>query len=572
MPNYLLLGTCGAGAFADFPHEGARTVSHMLWDARTPVKLPSESQQFDAIIVAMTQRYIIDDAGDKGNDLLFHRLHAQDQLVTMRDTAYGLISEQVEHLATHFAGRPVFFLAFLEQNFNARGLLLPNYTLENPAYFMRQLNEHMERATAAFENAHFIDVNQIANWIGNGRINDHLLNATFHGNYLSNWDYEFDRERAVKPTPAAELFNSDDSVRAFKTMFWKTIENALSIIRRENTVKLIIIDLDDTLWRGIAAEDDLEPHQRIEGWALGFAEALLYFKNRGGLLAISSKNDAQKTLENMQRIYGWRITAHDFASVKIGWNRKSDSVAEILKEINVLPENTVFIDDNPREVDDVLAAFPGIRTLGFDHYLWRSKILLDPAFQVPHVSEESRNRTALAQQSIKRREEKASIPHDEWMQSLQLVAKLDVIGGEDHPKFKRAFELLNKTNQFNTTGKRWDNSEIAALFQRGGCLISISVADKSIDNGLTGVAVIDGASIEQAVLSCRVFGLGIENMLTYAALEKILSDHDSATARLTDTGKNFSCHDHFKQYGFDRTDAGWVTKVVGTKPAWIQLA
>ena len=100
---------------------------------------------------------------------------------------------------------------------------------------------------------------------------------------------------------------------------WKRLDEALGVVRRSEIVKLIIVDLDDTLWRGIAAEDELSPGERKEGWPLGLADALLYFKSRGGLLAICSKNDHKKTLENFRKIYGWRITEEDFASIKINW-------------------------------------------------------------------------------------------------------------------------------------------------------------------------------------------------------------------------------------------------------------
>ena len=194
-----------------------------------------------------------------------------------------------------------------------------------------------------------------------------------------------------------------------------------------------------------------------------------------------------------------------------------------------------------------------------------------PAYQVSHVTEESQNRTKLAQESIRRRSEKTSLSREEWLYSLGLVAELEFVNTVEHPKFKRAFELLNKTNQFNTTGKRWESGELDGLFGQGGRILTVSVSDKSINNGLTGVIVIRDDTIVQAVLSCRVFGLGVEDVMTSAAVVSILEHHQAAKALLTDTGKNFTCHDHFKRFGFDEDKGVWRISSQGVSPKWIVL-
>ena len=85
-----------------------------------------------------------------------------------------------------------------------------------------------------------------------------------------------------------------------------------------------------------------------------------------------------------------------------------------------------------------------------------------------------------------------------------------VLRGGDSKFFDRAFELINKTNQFNTTGKRWELAEMKRFLETGGVCLVTSLKDKTIDNGIIGAALIKDGEIAQAVLSCRVFGLGAE--------------------------------------------------------------
>jgi FkbH-like protein len=170
------------------------------------------------------------------------------------------------------------------------------------------------------------------------------------------------------------------------------------ILRNDSPVKRIITDLDDTLWKGVLAErDDLVPAEHTEGWPLWYVEALLEFKRRGGLLAISSKNDEAPTLDRILKVWGHRLPPSAFCSIKINWEPKSRKIQAILKETNLLASNALFIDDNPRETDEVQWVLPGIRTLTGEPSAWRSVILFSPHTQVARITPESTARTGMAQ-------------------------------------------------------------------------------------------------------------------------------------------------------------------------------
>src|SRR5205085_3701358 len=158
------------------------------------------------------------------------------------------------------------------------------------------------------------------------------------------------------------------------------------------------VDLDDTLWRGVAAEQaeqtELYGLPR-EGWPLGFIEALMFLKQRGVLLGIVSKNDEARVRAIWQRIYGDLIQMEDFAVRKINWQPKADNIEAILDEVNLLPKSVVFIDDNPVERAAVTAAFPEMRVLGANPYLWRRILLWAPETQVAALTTASATRTEM---------------------------------------------------------------------------------------------------------------------------------------------------------------------------------
>jgi predicted enzyme involved in methoxymalonyl-ACP biosynthesis len=95
------------------------------------------------------------------------------------------------------------------------------------------------------------------------------------------------------------------------------------------------------------------------------------------------------------------------------------------------------------------------------------------------------------------------------------MVKVDVhdMSTLDDPRFERFLELLNKTNQFNTTGRRWERKELVDFVSTGGKLMYADVEDKYTSYGLTGAVLYRDYAIDQLVVSCRVFGLGVENEL-----------------------------------------------------------
>jgi FkbH-like protein len=131
------------------------------------------------------------------------------------------------------------------------------------------------------------------------------------------------------------------------------------------------------------------------------------------------------------------------------------------------------------------------------------------------------------------------------------------IADAKHKQFPRALELLNKTNQFNTTGRRWTRVDCAAAFAQGGVFHAFEVQDRFTHYGLVGVVVTQAGRIEQFVMSCRVLGLDVEKAVV-AWLSRRLQNGGDFVALLKETDANFPCRDLYARCGFTADGAQWI--------------
>ncbi|CDZ77843.1 FkbH domain protein [Legionella massiliensis] len=571
----LLLGTCGISGFVDYFPENCK-VDNILWGSSQIDLLPEvDLENYDAVVVSLTLRHILgaNSVADTtiGKELLWAQLHSEDELQGYFDSCKELLDSKVALFASCSKKVKVLFLSFLEPTSNHMGYLFPRFHLRNPSFFVMKLNEAMSQAVSAISNAYYLDINEILNGYGKYSVQDDSVLYIGHASYVGDYGVDYDNKRLQQSTLVSQLYQS---ISPSKTVFYTVahrIIDSLKIIKQTNPIKIIITDLDDTLWRGVAADDAMPDWQRLEGWPLGYIEALLIFKARGGLLAIASKNSEEETKIRFNKLLGDRISLDAFVSLKINFEPKSKNIAEILKEVNILPANALFIDDNPREIDEVKHLFPEIRTLSKEHYDWRRQILTSVSTQVASISSESANRTASIQALIERNLHREQSSHEDWLASLCLTQHHVLLQSIEHHHFQRAFELLNKTNQFNTTGRRWDLREVAELFDQGGFFVSAFLKDKTMDSGLIAVAIVQENKILQVVLSCRVFGLGVEYAMGRLVTLLILKNYGQVTATIEDSGKNLTCHAYFKNMGFHQSENHFYSSTVPEAPQYIHL-
>ncbi|KRB79405.1 hypothetical protein ASE00_20070 [Sphingomonas sp. Root710] len=459
--------------------------------------------------------------------------------------------------------RPTFFLNYPLPQRGALGRLMPRYDSRNPAYFLQRLNRQLSDLVDDYPGGHILDMEQCAAAFGRRYVQDDAFWLYAHGGLISDFDSVCDVGRLDPTKPLSELHRFD--VEGFIDEVWDEAFAMLRTLRGTDRVKMVCVDLDDTLWRGIPAESDLMAldQDRIEGWPLGFAESLLVLKQRGILLGIISKNDAARAEEIMAHLFGGRLSMADFAIRKINWQPKSQNLADAIREANVLPDSVVYIDDNPVERAAVKRALPEVRVLEAPHQDWRRILLWSPESQVATISAESATRTEMVQGQVAREEARREMGDDSFLADLGIDVELRRIDGDDHPQFERAFELLNKTNQFNTNGGRWTHEEARAHFATGGHWWTFTARDRFTIYGLVGVIVIDQGHIPQFVMSCRVFGLGIEQA-ALAMIEAAQSAPLSAT--LLTTERNGPCRHVYAQAGWTVREEVWCSPGSTPKP------
>jgi FkbH-like protein len=253
-----------------------------------------------------------------------------------------------------------------------------------------------------------------------------------------------------------------------------------------------------------------------------------------------------------------RLRPEDFAALKISWEPKANGIEQILKTVNLTPRSVLFIDDNPVERAAIEGAFPGIRTLGSNPLLWRRILLWSAETQVARLSTEAATRTEMVRAQIVREEQRQQLGRDDFLKTLDLKVSLSEIVDTDSDEFARAVELLNRTNQFNTTGVRRSEQECREALRAGKRLFTLRASDRFTNYGLVGIIITEGSHIEQFAMSCRVIALDVEVAAMSALLELFgESGRKSAVGTIVETPLNSVVRDLFDRCGFVGANGRW---------------
>lgn len=516
-----------------------------------PAEPPRSPSEYDFQVIQIPLRSVVPEGA-------YFRLSYQDHKAY--ETLFRDSKERLFHALQSIMrwnvkyGMLTFVCNFLVPQQNIMGRLLPRYDLRNMSYFIEKLNEALAEEISQYSNTFLFDLDQIVSTYGRKYFQDDGVSHANHASALANSDLEGAR---LEPLGAIDNYYPL-RVHDYLKFGWAELVAMYRTIRQVDLVKLVVMDIDDTIWRGVAAEEGESSTPNVEGWPLGLIEALGVLKRRGVLLALVSKNDEDRVSRIWQRAVGSnRLSLEDFAVRKINWRTKAENFEDILKETNLLPRNVVFIDDNPVERASVQAAFPDIRAFGPNPFVWRRILLWSAETQVSTVTAESAARTEMIQAQVQRETTRRRMSREEFLLSLGLEVTFSEIDGTEHQSFPRAFELVNKTNQFNTTGKRWSQQECFAAFSGGTKLYAFDVKDKFTSYGLVGVLIVNRSNIAQFVMSCRVVGMEVE----IAALAEIISivlenGFPSVSADLIHTESNLLCRDLYERCGFQLDSEG----------------
>ena len=447
-----------------------------------------------------------------------------------------------------------FVLGFLIPQQNPLGRFYPRFDLRNVMHFIERLNMSLAAQLSRRENAWFVDLDQVSSGIGKKLCQDDMVWSYTHGTTLSDGDHDHDLCRLHAPPPMQYHYQ-----QKWLEFFEATMHEVFAMVRTmrgRDPVKLVVVDLDDTLWRGVAAEGTLGV---LEGWPMGFIETLLILKRRGILLGIVSKNDETFIRANWERIVQGQISLDDFAAIRIDFRSKVVNLAGMLAELNLRPENVVMIDDHPAERAAVQAAIPKVRVLGQHPYYLKRILLWASETQNPSISQESVQRTKMVQAQVRRESARRALEPSEFLESREREASILRLESTADLELSRALELLNKTNQFNTTGERHTLESSHRRFVAGCSLFVLHAQDRFTRYGLVGAAWVKHACIEQMVMSCRVLGLQLEDAFLARIARSAAAYGVRVRARLCHTESNTPCRSLYSRNGFIKTaeDPTW---------------
>jgi FkbH-like protein len=282
--------------------------------------------------------------------------------------------------------------------------------------------------------------------------------------------------------------------------------------------KCLVLDLDNTLWGGIVG--DVGTHAIELGMETALGEAYIAFQKylktlhgKGIILTVCSKNDetiAKEAFSNPNMV----LRLGDIAVFCANWNSKAENILDIAEQLNILPESMVFIDDNPAERELVRQALPDIKVPQVNSVVDFIRHIEGAGyFYAVGISADDKKRNEYYAADSKRSEAKSTfIDYSEYLRSLQMSSE---IRSFDSVHLDRITQLINKTNQFNLTAKRYSLSEIEkAVADSNIVTLYATLDDKFGSNGIVSVLIgeITGQDlhIRLWVMSCRVFKRDLE--------------------------------------------------------------
>lgn len=179
------------------------------------------------------------------------------------------------------------------------------------------------------------------------------------------------------------------------------------------------------------------------------------------------------------------------------------------------------------------------------------------------------------QAQIARETVRQSRSPEEFLASLDIAMTIFPLADSTHPRFPRVIELINKTNQFNTTGRRWSLEECNLAFAGGAEFLAFELSDRFTDYGLVGVLIVDAAGIRQFVMSCRIMGLEAECAAVAHVMQVLRGrGHRRMIGAMLHTDRNLPCRDLYHRCGFTPCEGGWERDLAAEPlaiPAHIRL-
>lgn len=331
---------------------------------------------------------------------------------------------------------------------------------------------------------------------------------------------------------------------------------------RGKSRRCLILDLDNTVWGGVIGDDGLEGIKIAQGDAVGEAHLsvqrlALALRERGVVLAVSSKNDDDVARKPFREHPEMLLKENHFAVFQANWNDKATNIKAIADELALGIGSMVFLDDNPVERGLVREHLPEVAVpeLPADPALYARTLSAAGYFESVAFSDEDRKRAAFYENNARRVALQQQVGDlSAYLRSLDMeivFAPFDEIGRS------RISQLINKSNQYNLTTRRYSETDVTdAERDPSAFTLQVRLADKFDDNGMISVIVCrtpapDTWEIDTWLMSCRVLGRGVERAVLCEIL-RVAKEH--GISRLVGvfrpTDRNSMVRDHYRKLGF----------------------
>lgn len=354
-------------------------------------------------------------------------------------------------------------------------------------------------------------------------------------------------------------------------------------------VKCVVVDLDNTLWGGVIGDDGIEgvtisPSGEGEPFAR-LQHYLLELKKRGIVLAVCSKNDPETALEPFRRHPEMVLREDDIAVFVANWQPKPDNLRAIKEALNIGFDSMVFVDDSPFERQLMRESLPDVIVPELpddpsDYVRALSELNL---FETTSFSDEDRRRAELYRENARRQQLRLGVSDiSEYLRSLDMRITMKRFDAFHLP---RIAQLIQRSNQFNLTTRRYNVAECQAMMSDGETYVPfyLKLSDKFGDNGLISVIILKREApsllVDTWLMSCRVLARGVEQYAMNQVV-KFAKAHGYTTVvgSYIPTAKNAMVKNFYEQFGFERMDEGaqretrWLLRVASYTPqeVWME--
>ncbi|MDJ1137470.1 HAD-IIIC family phosphatase [Streptomyces iconiensis] len=327
------------------------------------------------------------------------------------------------------------------------------------------------------------------------------------------------------------------------------------------TKKVLALDLDETVWGGVLGEvgpEGIATEGSYRGEAFQrFQRVAKQLSSQGVLLTAVSKNDRETVVKTLREHPGLALREADFVHIRANWRPKHSNLAEQAGDLNLSPDSFVFVDDSPFECGLVRRELPGtaVVQVGSEPALHVERLLRDGWFDVRELTDDDLVRPRRYREDHARQEFLHTFDSlDSYLRELDITVRLAPAGPQE---LARVSQLSLRTNQFNLTGQRLQPAETHALAEDPAALVlAVVSADRFGDNGLVGAVLLHREGkvlhIDNFLLSCRVFGRGIEQAVIAAVLGHAgESGAEEVRAEYRRTAKNGKVAGFYPRAGFE---------------------